>query len=130
MEANNHMPYRLKHKPTGLYFKPLDGGSSNLSKRGKIYYNDYAYNQLMKTDNHFQGFGYLEIFAYKSAHKKETDYLFELGQRIHNGEFPELKLGYDHTDKHCVHMSIINNPDHWEKEYLNIIVEPINKQDE
>lgn len=28
--------YRLKHKPTGLYYKPLSGGS-NLGKRGKIY---------------------------------------------------------------------------------------------
>lgn len=29
--------YRLKHILTGLYYKPLNGTSSNLSKRGKIY---------------------------------------------------------------------------------------------
>lgn len=29
--------YKLKHIPTGLYYKPLNGTSSNLSKRGKIY---------------------------------------------------------------------------------------------
>ncbi len=30
--------YRLKHKPTGLYFKPSRHGSkSNLSKNGKVY---------------------------------------------------------------------------------------------
>lgn len=30
--------YRLKHKPTGLYFKPSRYGSkSNLSKNGKVY---------------------------------------------------------------------------------------------
>ena len=28
-------PYRLKHKPTGLYYKPTS--SSNLSKKGKVY---------------------------------------------------------------------------------------------
>jgi len=28
--------YRIKHKPTGLYFKPSKGGS-NLSTKGKIY---------------------------------------------------------------------------------------------
>lgn len=28
--------YRIKHKPTGLYFKPSKGGSS-LSAKGKIY---------------------------------------------------------------------------------------------
>lgn len=29
--------YKLKHIPTGLYYKPSNGTSSNLSKRGKIY---------------------------------------------------------------------------------------------
>lgn len=29
--------YRLKHKPTGLYYSPTHSGSSNLSTRGKIY---------------------------------------------------------------------------------------------
>lgn len=28
--------YRLKHKPTGLYFRPANG-RSNLSEKGKIY---------------------------------------------------------------------------------------------
>lgn len=30
------IPYRIKHKPTGLYFKPI-GSESNLSKNGKLY---------------------------------------------------------------------------------------------
>ena len=118
-----HQPFRIKHKPTGLYFKPLDGGTSNLSKRGKIYYNDYAYNQLKKTDNYTQGFGYIELFVWKSKHKKETDYLFEIGHQIHNGEIPGLTLQYDKVDKDHVYLRIVNNPDDWEKEYLNIIVE-------
>lgn len=30
-------PYKLKHIPTGLYYKPVGGSISNLSKNGKIY---------------------------------------------------------------------------------------------
>ena len=30
-------PYKLKHKPTGLYYQPIRGYGSNLSKLGKIY---------------------------------------------------------------------------------------------
>lgn len=29
-------PYRIKHKPTGLYYKPSTRGT-NLSKEGKVY---------------------------------------------------------------------------------------------
>nr|DAG99789.1 MAG TPA: hypothetical protein [Crassvirales sp.] len=29
-------PYRIKHKPTGLYYKPSSKGT-NLSKEGKVY---------------------------------------------------------------------------------------------
>ena len=29
-------PYRIKHIPTGLYYKPANG-QSNLSKKGKVY---------------------------------------------------------------------------------------------
>lgn len=28
-------PYRIKHEPTGLYYKP--GTTDNLTKRGKVY---------------------------------------------------------------------------------------------
>lgn len=30
-------PYKLKHKPTGLYFQPIKQYGSHFSKRGKIY---------------------------------------------------------------------------------------------
>jgi hypothetical protein len=30
-------PYKLKHKPTGLYFQPISHRGSHFSKRGKIY---------------------------------------------------------------------------------------------
>ena len=29
--------YKLKHIPTGLYYKPFAGSGSNLSKNGKVY---------------------------------------------------------------------------------------------
>lgn len=29
-------PYRIKHKPTGLYYQPICNGN-NLSKNGKVY---------------------------------------------------------------------------------------------
>ena len=32
-------PYRLKHKPSGLYYQPIKGGS-NLGTRGKVYLTD------------------------------------------------------------------------------------------
>jgi hypothetical protein len=30
-------PYKLKHKPTGLYYQPISHRGSHFSKRGKIY---------------------------------------------------------------------------------------------
>ena len=32
-------PHRIKHNPTGLYYKPY-GNTSNLSKTGKVYLNN------------------------------------------------------------------------------------------
>lgn len=41
-------PYRIKHVPTGLYYKPANGGD-NLSKTGKVY---FSWNSgLGKNDN-------------------------------------------------------------------------------
>jgi hypothetical protein len=37
MSQSNLRPYKLKHKPTGLYFQPCKYGGSHLSKKGKIY---------------------------------------------------------------------------------------------
>jgi len=48
-----------------------------------------------------------------------------LDKKIHNGEYPELKIHFDNSDKDCVWLGLVNNPMHWEKEYLNITVEPI-----
>lgn len=56
-------PYRLKHKPTGLYYKPTS--SSNLSKKGKVYttsasaltyYNKDIVIELKKATNAYKQF--------------------------------------------------------------------------
>ena len=42
--------YRIKHKPTGLYLKPIDGSSyTNLTTKefGKIYSNEKAFNYVV-----------------------------------------------------------------------------------
>lgn len=31
------IPYRVKHKPTGLYYQPVRHRGSHLSKKGKVY---------------------------------------------------------------------------------------------
>ena len=47
--------YRIRHKNSGLYYKPLTGGGNNLSKTGKVYTGnsnaitnscDYLYIQM------------------------------------------------------------------------------------
>ena len=43
--------YRIKHKPTGLYLKPVTGsygGKTNLSKNGKVYFTEPTGNNLTK----------------------------------------------------------------------------------
>lgn len=37
IKRESNMPYRVKHVPTGLYYKPIGGSMSNLSKTGKVY---------------------------------------------------------------------------------------------
>lgn len=49
-------PYRLKHKPTGLFFQPHKHRGSHLSKKGKIYQNSVhgltsAFKTAMHKDN-------------------------------------------------------------------------------
>lgn len=37
MKQKQMKPYKLKHKPSGLYYQPYKHGVGSLSKRGKIY---------------------------------------------------------------------------------------------
>lgn len=34
-------PYRLKHKPSGLYYQPVTKGGNNLGKNGKVYLTEH-----------------------------------------------------------------------------------------
>lgn len=66
--------YRLKHKPTGLYYSPTHSGSSNLNTRGKIYSGG---NNLI---NHLSGYAYsLEIVNQKTI-KENFDVLKSIGE--------------------------------------------------
>lgn len=40
-------PYRVKHIPTGLYYKPVGSTYNNLSKSGKIYWTK---SNVLNTD--------------------------------------------------------------------------------
>lgn len=56
-------PYRIKHKPTGLYLKPVTGdwsSKTNFSKGGKVYLN--STNMISYELNH----GYSSICLYVS----------------------------------------------------------------
>lgn len=76
-------PHRVKHIPTGLYYKPY-GSNSNLSKTGKVYLN----NSDPFNVNNGEDSIYIAIRVFNSILKKFPN------------EFPELKfneLGY----KYC-----------------------------
>lgn len=63
------IPYRIKHKATGLYYKP---GSPNLSKIGKLYgTGNNGLNYLNRRD-------YLEIISTKRSVTKQLE---DLGYR-------------------------------------------------
>jgi len=62
-------PYRLKHKPTGLYYQP---GKNNLSKNGKVYFT--ARHGLSEAINRYKlypgtEYQYFPVFAQKSSNK-------------------------------------------------------------
>ena len=68
-------PYRIKHKPTGLYYQPLVNGN-NLSKTGKVYLTNN--NVLNGTDS----------FVFIAFNKKSK--LYRENERF----FPSLKPYY------------------------------------
>lgn len=124
--------YKLKHKPTGLYYKPNKGTGSNLSTRGKVYDNNYMYNQLTNTHpewkdkpwynvNHYYS---LNIFAtrWKEGKAKKDDSVVDIGWKIHTGEIP-VEIKSDRSKEFgeqgiCIDMTIWSHPEDWEKEYI------------
>lgn len=85
-------PYRIKHKPTGLYYQPTVNGN-NLSKKGKVYLTN---NSILKGRNTFifislneQGKLYKEYEKYFPTLK--PDHLYMTG-RVPKTEFEKEEL--------------------------------------
>lgn len=60
-------PYKLKHKPTGLYYQPIKHRGSNFSKMGKIY----------QTKTNILNLGY-----YSDGSPRKTIYIFAHSDNI------------------------------------------------
>jgi hypothetical protein len=126
--------YKLKHKPTGLYYKPTKGTGSNLSTKGKIYDNNYMWNQLTNKHPEWEGkkwynvnhYYSLEIFAWKYPNKKlQSDPVAEIFWKVHNGEMPEVEVKWDHSEmlkdgQIMIDMCIWSHPEDWEKEVFTL----------
>lgn len=124
--------YKLKHKPTGLYYKPNNGTGSNLSTRGKIYDNNYMYNQFTNIHPEWKDKEWYNVNHYYSINlygtrwregkSKEADTLVDIGWKIHTGEIPvEIKIDrskeFEGGGK-TVDLIIWSHPEDWEKEYI------------
>lgn len=72
--------FRLKHKPTGLYYKPNNGKyastKSNLSKRGKLYIKKQSYRVLFGSPSYAS--------YYHPTGKKYPEKFFETKPFIEN----------------------------------------------
>lgn len=114
--------FKIKHKPTGLYYKPLKGNGCNLSTRGKIYDNNYMWNQLMNDTPYC--YNVLAIFNIKRPgdRKSKDDIVNDIGWAIHLGTIPcKKKWDSSHIFDDggiCIDMEIITNPEDWEKEFI------------
>ena len=72
-------PYRIKHKPTGLYYQPLVNGN-NLSKKGKVYLTNN--NVLNRTNSFvFIAFNKRANFIEKMKDFSITEALFRIYDR-------------------------------------------------
>ena len=85
-------PYRIKHKPTGLYFQPSHDGT-NLSTQGKVYMNkinplsmnrgqDYIYVGVREGTRVFKKFHTLLGLEEKGCYHQH-------GMRIPKSEFEQ-----------------------------------------
>ncbi len=99
--------YRLKHKPTGLYYKP---GNINLSTKGKIYTSNnnllsylghYGTSLTIPTDSRI--FKKYEVM-FQSLEGKGVEYIKTTG---HDGK--------EHVNLILVHVHV----EDFEKEYIN-----------
>lgn len=85
-------PYRIKHKPTGLYYQPTVNGN-NLSKTGKVYLTK---NNVLNVKDTFV---YISLNEQGKLYKKygkyfptlKPDHLYMIG-RVAKTEFEKEEL--------------------------------------
>jgi hypothetical protein len=85
-------PYRIKHKPTGLYYQPTVNGN-NLSKTGKVYLTN---NSVLKGTNTFIFISLNEQSKLYKEYRKcfptlKPDHLYMIG-RVPKTEFEKEEL--------------------------------------
>lgn len=96
IEIKEVRPYKLKHKPTGLYYQPKKHRGSHFSKRGKIY----------QTKSNILNMGYysdgsprekISIWAHKDTliYKELKNRLVWAEATWKNGEFETITLSSD-----------------------------------
>lgn len=73
-------PYRIKHKPTGLYYQPIANGN-NLSERGKIYLTNN--NPLINRGADYIGVG---MRTSSKTYRKYKEKLLELDDECCSGK--------------------------------------------
>ena len=116
--------FRIKHKPTGLYFRPYRGNYTNLDSKGKIYSTNGAYSLLTNPENMF--FTDRVYFnANRGRSKKKVPVEWEIAQKIRRKEIPDVEVLWDSTTREdYIDLTLKSNPEDWEKEYVevNIIV--------
>ena len=120
--------YRIKHKPTGLYFRPLKGKYTNFDVKGKVYDTKYAFNQVTNPEHVFF-YDTLYFSASRGRSKKKLPVEYVIGMKIHNGEIPGIDIKSDRTSDDYVDIRINNHPEDWEIEYIEVNITVINEQD-
>lgn len=115
--------YRIKHKPTGLYFRPLRGKYSNLDSKGKIYSTDSTYSLLTNPDN-MCFIKDIYFGANKGRSKKKIPIEYHIGMKLHHKEIPGVEIVYDSTynDESYISIHLKSKPEDWEKEYVEVKV--------
>lgn len=118
------MMYRIKHKPTGLYFRPLKGSYTNLDTKGKIYDTNYAYNRLIDTE-----YEYPVILAADWGRKKKIPkYEFQLCKKVVEEGMENVDIiGRPWITSDYISMHIHHNPEDWEKEYVEVNIKVIDE---
>lgn len=97
--------YRIKHKPTGLYYQP---GTNNLSEKGKVYTGGNNIKTLLNN-------GYAKIITIQwdsKIHKKYKDIL----ESLDICDNP-IMVGTNHDIRRSA-IEILVHSDDFEKEYI------------